>query len=347
MEEILDPALPIIDPHHHLWFVPPAHLGAMALSGDACAAALGRIYQLYPRYLFDELLDDLNSGHNIRATVYIEVHSMFRADGPEHLRSVGEIEFANGMAAIGASGTFGETKTCAGIIGAVDFSMGDAAREVLDAHIAAGNGRYRGARSPGIAYHASLAGLNRVLGSRPGILAEPRFREGFRHLARLGLHYEAWALEPQLGDILDLARDFPDTQFVLNHMGGLIGFGALDHRERFPIWRKSIAALAELPNVAVKLGGIGNPLCNFPGANAARPYNSAQLADEWRPYIEHCIAAFGTDRCLFESNFPVDRVTAPYATVWNAFKRITAGASAGEKDALYFANAKRIYRLDV
>lgn len=347
MEEIIEPTLPIIDPHHHLWFVPPADLDGLGLSGDDCAAALGRIYQLYPRYLFDEFLEDLNSGHNIRASVYIEVHSMFRTEGPDHLRSVGEIEFANGMAAMGASGVFGETKVCAGIVGSVDFSRGDAAREVLEAHVAAGNGRYRGARSPGIAHHPSLDGLNRVLGSRPRILAEPAFREGFRHLGQLGLHYEAWALEPQLGDILDLAQAFPDTQFVLNHMGGLIGFGGLDHGERFPIWRRSITALAALPNVAVKLGGIGNPLCNFPAASARSPSTSAELADEWRPYIEHSIEAFGTGRCLFESNFPVDRVTAPYATVWNAFKRITAGASPAEKEALYFANAKHLYRLDV
>lgn len=347
MEEIIEPSLPIIDPHHHLWYVPPAQLDAMELSGDPCLDALGSIYQRYPRYLFGEFLEDLNSGHDIRATVYIEVHSMFRATGPEHLRSVGEVEFANGMAAMGASGVFGQTKVCAGIVGAVDFSMGEAAGEVLDAHITAGNGRYRGVRSPGIANDPSLPGFNKMLGSRPGILAEPAFRAGFAQLASRGLHYEAWAFEPQLGEVFDLAKAFPDTQFVLDHMGGLIGFGSLRHEERFPIWRRSIAQLAELANIAVKLGGIGNPLCNFPAASALQPCSSSELAAEWRPYMETCIEAFGVDRCLFESNFPVDRMTAPYAVIWNAFKRITSGASADEKAALYSGNAERLYRLDL
>lgn len=344
-EQILEPDLPIIDAHHHLWYVPREQFAAMGLFGKDCASALGRIYDMFPRYLFDDFLADLNSGHNICATVYIEVHSMFRTDGPDHLRSVGEIEFANGMAAMGASGTFGETRTCAGIIGAIDFTMGDAVREVLDAHIAAGNGRYKGGRSPGVSYDPALPELNAILYSRPDVLAEPKFREGFRHLGELGLHYEAWVLEPQLADVADLAKAFPEIQIVLNHMGGLIGFGPYRHDERFPIWKRSIAELAELPNVAVKLGGVGNPLCAMPASTASPQRGSRELADEWRPYVETCIEAFGTERALFESNFPVDGVTAPYATVWNAFKRITDGASAAEKDELYFANANRIYRL--
>jgi predicted TIM-barrel fold metal-dependent hydrolase len=272
---------------------------------------------------------------------------MYRAGGPAHLRSVGEIEFANGMAAMADSGAFGDVKICTGIIGGIDLRIGDAAAEILAAQMQA-SGRYRGIRAGHTGYDERLPNLVRLFASKAGTLRDAQFRQGFRHLERLGLVYEAFQFEPQIPDVLDLARAFPKTQIVLNHCGMPLGVGwfAGRHEERFPVWKKAIREIAACPNVAVKLGGLGNPMCGFPSSqqgNAA----SEQLAKEWRPYIETCIEAFGVDRCMFESNFPVDSISAGYRAVWNAFKRIVSAASAGEKAALFHDTAKRVYRLDL
>lgn len=348
-EPIIDPSRPIIDPHHHLWFVPTDALNSMDLKGGKSVAALGRIYQKQPKYLLEDLLVDLGSGHNVQATVFIQVHAMYRRSGPEAMRSVGEVEFANGMAAMAASGAFGEALICAGIVGGVDLLMGNSVLDVLTAHIAAGGGRYRGIRSLGVAYDEALPDLNSALHSRPGVHGDPRFREGFRHLTTLGLSYDAFLLEPQLPELLDLARSFPGTQIVVNHVGTPIGFGPYEHRhkERFPFWSKAIRDLAGCENVVVKLGGLGNPLCGLPSSTASSPPTSAELAKEWGPYIEQCIESFGASRCMFESNSPVDTVTAPYPVIWNAFKRIVSGASEDEKASLFFETAARVYRIDV
>ncbi|MCB2077398.1 MAG: amidohydrolase family protein [Novosphingobium sp.] len=347
-EAILEPELPIVDAHHHLWFQSQSTLDALDREDDELGP-LSQNYSLHPRYLFDELMADATSGHNVVATVYVEVHSMYRRSGPDRLRSVGEVEFANGMAAMADSGTFGEPKLCAGIVGGADLRQGAAVRELLEAHIAAGGGRYRGIRAAGIACDARLPKLSAAIGSRPGTMSDPTFREGFAQLGPLGLSCDIFLFEPQIAELKDLARAFPDTQIILNHVGmptGLGGFkGTLG--ERFPIWRDAIRAVAEHPNIAVKLGGLGNAMCGFPEAGRPEATGSTELAEAWRPYIETCIEAFGPDRSMFESNFPVDGVTARYLVVWNTFKRITAGASADEKAALYAGTAKRIYRLDL
>jgi L-fuconolactonase len=348
VESIIDPAQPIVDSHHHLWCATSATAPNLTdySSGD-CIAALARIYQKQPRYLFDDLLSDIGSGHNVRATVFVQAHSMYRRTGPEAMRSVGEVEFANGMAAMSASGVFGESLVCAGIIGGVDLRMGSAVVEVLRAHIAAGGGRYRGIRSLGVAYDKALPDLNGALGSSPGVHADPAFRDGFRQLEPLGLSYDAFLLEPQLPELLDLARSFPATQIVLNHVGMPTKLGPYSdpRNERFECWRNGVSDLAGCDNVVVKLGGLGNPMCGLPSSSAASPPNSLQLATEWRPYIEHCIEAFGVSRCMFESNAPVDKATAPYPIIWNALKRIASGASNDEKNSLFFDTASRVYRL--
>jgi predicted TIM-barrel fold metal-dependent hydrolase len=343
-EPAIDPALPIIDPHHHLWFAPGAPGPAMAPAQGSSVAALARISQAYPKYLWDDLVEDF-AGHDVRATVYVEAHAMYRQTGPEHLRSAGEVEFARGVAAMGASGAFGESRLCAAIIGAVDLSLGDRVCEVLEAHIAAGGGRYRGVRTPGVAYDSALDDLNQAMAGRPHVLLDTRFREGFRRLGELGLVYEVWALEPQLPDLIDLARAFPGTPIVLNHAGSPIGFGAHSNRlgARFPIWRRSICELAACPNVVVKLGGLGNPISGLRTTALGRPATSEELAADWRPYVETCIEVFGPRRCMFESNAPVDCVTAPYGVLWNAFKRLTAGASQDERAALFHATAANVY----
>lgn len=342
-ETILDPALPIIDPHHHLWdrtavldALPPAKHD------------FERLLRLSPRYLLDELRADMNRGHNIIATVYMECGAMYRSSGPAEMRPVGETEFVNGFAAICASGVYGPARACAGIVGHVDLTLGDRAADVLEAHLAAGGGRFRGIR-----HSASADADPNVLGPlahrAPGLYASSEFRKGFKHLASRGLSFDAWLLEPQLGEVLDLAKAFPDTAMVLDHVGTPLGIASYAGRreERFGVWKDSIQALAKCENLSVKLGGLAMPFPGFPTFMAQPPASSQTLAQEWRPYVETCIEAFGVERCMFESNFPVDLGTCTYDVLWNAFKHLAKGYSADEKTALFSGSAKRIYRLDL
>ncbi|ODT88423.1 amidohydrolase family protein [Phenylobacterium sp. SCN 70-31] len=341
-EAILEPELPIIDPHHHLWN--QRTYATPTVAKHAFMTAIERT----PRYLLDELLADTGGGHNVIATVFLECGAFYKADGPEAFRPVGETEFVNGVAAMSASGMYGDVRACAGIVGKADLLLGDGAKAVLEAHIRAGGGRFRGIRNSASwdADKDVLGPLNRV---EQGLYLDSTFREGFRHLGPMDLSFDAWLLEPQLPDLVDLARAFPGTTIVLDHVGTPLGRGVYEGRlsERFPIWRDSIRELAKSENVSVKLGGLAMAFCNFPSFLAEPRAPSQQLADEWRPYIETCIEAFGADRCMFESNFPVDIGACDYPTLWNAFKRLAAGASAEEKAALFAGTARRVYRLDV
>ena len=322
-EAPLEPALPIVDPHHHLIDRPE--------SGT---------------YLMPDLLADIGSGHNIVATVYLEWLSMYRAEGPEEMRPVGEIEFANGVAAMCASGGYGTPRLCAGIVGHADLMLGARVAKVLEAMIAAGGGRFRGIR-----YIASSDPDQAQWGAtfmRPqGLLRDTRVREGFAQLAPLGLSFDAWVFHPQLGDVIDLARAFPQTQIVLNHVGGAIGLGRYKGKrdEVFADWSARIAELAACPNVHVKLGGLGMKMFGFDFHEGALPPSSEQLATAWRPYVETCISAFGPRRAMFESNFPVDKGSYAYGVFWNACKRLAQGASAAEKADLFHDTASRFYRL--
>ena len=347
-EPIIEPDLPIIDPHHHLWFRPQPFLDLLEQQPQAMVRMLLPTFRRHSRYLFDEFLADLQTGHNVRATVYVEVHAMYRSRGPEELQSLGEVEFANGMAAMAASGLFGDIAMCAGIVGSVDLRLGDAARDILEAHMQAAGDRYKGIRAPGVVYDEDPEILG-AFGGVPHLMLDRRFRAGFRHLESLGLSYEAWQLEYQLPELIDLARAFPATLLIVNHTGGLMGVGRYGGRrdERFAQWRDNIRALSQCSNVVMKLGGLGMPTCGLPTSCLPVPPSSAQLAEDWRPYFETCIEAFGANRCMFESNYPVDAATASYPVIWNAFKRIASGASALEKGALFSETARRVYKLDV
>jgi L-fuconolactonase len=344
-EQIFEPELPIVDPHHHLWDRPRGILRNLPPSDHGFMDIINEI----PRYLLDELLADLNSGHNIRATVYMECGAMYRADGPEPLRCVGETEFVNGIAAMTASGLYGEVRACAGIVGHVDLRLGEAAEDVLRSHIAAGHGRFRGIRQS-----ASYDEDPNVLGPLhgrvpPGLYADVKFRDGFAVLRKLGLSFDAWLLEPQLPELIELARAFSDTIIVLDHVGTPLGIGRYRGKleERFGAWRDNIRTLAKCENVSVKLGGLPMPFAGW-RAHMSEPLpSSEQLAQQWKPYIETCIEAFGPTRCMFESNFPVDRFGADYASLWNAFKRLAANYSPDEKTALFSGTAKRLYRIEV
>ena len=321
MEDILEPDLPICDPHHHLWDHP------------------GR------RYLLDELLADTGSGHDVRATVFVECLSMYRAQGPASLRPVGETEFVNGIAAMSASGRYGPTRVAAGIVSFADLTLGEAVGPVLDAHLAA-SPRFRGIRHAA-GWDASEAVRNSHTNPPRGLLADSRFRRGFAELARRGLTFDAWCYHPQLPEVADLAKAFPDTTIVLDHFGGPLGIGPYQGRraEVFAWWRDAIRGLADCPNVVAKLGGLVMPLNGFGFHKRAQPPTSVELAEATREWYRHAIDCFGVGRCMFESNFPVDKVSASYRVLWNSFKRLAASFSAGDKSALFHDTAVRVYGL--
>ena len=262
-ETILEPELPIVDPHHHLWDRPGW------------------------RYLLDELLADTGSGHTVAATVYVQARAMYRASGPEEMRPVGETEFINGVAAMSASGIYGKTRHCAGIVGHADLTLGGRVEPVLAAHIRAGGDRFRGIRHI-TAWDADASVRNPAYSPPPGLLGDKSFREGFAVLGRLGLSFDAWLYHPQIAELADLARAFPATRIVLNHVGGPIGIGAYagKHKEVFPVWAASIKALAACPNVCVKLGGLGMRMGGFGFHEQPEPPSSETLAATWRPYVE-------------------------------------------------------------
>jgi predicted TIM-barrel fold metal-dependent hydrolase len=321
-EEVLDPARVIVDPHHHLW----------DRGGQ--------------RYLLDEITTDIASGHNVVATVYVEARSMYRARGPESFRPVGEVEFANGAAAMSASGGYGPAAVCAGIVGHVSLLSGEGARPVLEAEISAGQGRFRGIRHS-VAWDSD-PNVAHMYATRPkGLLLDSTFRKGFACLAPLGLSFDAWLFHPQIGELRDIARAFPDTQIVLDHCGGPAGTGQYANRreEIFATWKASIHEIAKCPNVAVKLGGLAMCLLGYDFHERAIPPSSEELATAWRPYIETCIEAFGPERAMFESNFPPDKGQCSYQVIFNAFKRISASLSETEKDALFSKTAMKVYRL--
>ncbi len=320
-EPILEPELPIVDPHHHLWDH-PKH-----------------------RYLIDELLADTGSGHRIVATVFVECLSMYRADGAPELRPVGETEFVNGVAAMSASGRYGDTRVAAGIVSFADLTLGDGAGRVLDAHVAASS-RFRGIRHAA-GWEASDQVRNSHTNPPPGLFLDGAFRRGFAELGRRGLTFDAWLYHPQLGELADLARAFPGTTVVLDHFGGPLGIGPYAGRraEVMTEWKRAIRAVAECRNVVAKLGGLVMPLNGFGFHKRDTKPSSTELADATRDYYLYAIECFGPDRCMFESNFPVDKQSASYRAIWNSFKRIAAGFSAAEKAAMFHDTAARVYRL--
>ncbi len=326
-EPTLEPDLPICDPHHHLW---DFRRGGVA-----------------PRYLLHDFLEDLASGHNIVSTVFVECGTMFRAGGPEALRPVGETEFAAGIAAMSESGQYGPTRVAAGIVGTAYLSsLGDRVADVLDRQTAAAGGRFRGIRE-GAAWHESPEVPDHRTHPAPDMYLDARFRDGFRHLAPRGLSFEGWCYHPQIPALTDLARAFPDTTIVLDHFGGPLGIGPYRGRadEVFAEWRRSIAPLAECPNVCAKLGGIAMEVNGFGWHEREAPPASEALMEATRRYYEHTIEVFGVERCMFESNFPVEKASCGYNVLWNSFKRLTAGCSADERALLFHDTAARVYRL--
>ena len=313
-----EPALPIIDPHHHLWDY------------------AGNDYQL------DEFLQDANTGHNIVASVFVECRAFYRHDGPVAMQPVGETEAVEKIANRSAGG---RTAVAAKIVGHADLTLGAAVAPVLEAHMAASPGRFRGIRhicswdeSPAMQIPAPRAPR--------GLMLDASFRYGFACLEHHDLSFDAWQLHPQLPELVSLARAFPGMQIVANHIGGPLGSGPYAGRrdEIFAQWKHSMAELAACGNVVVKLGGLGMPRAGFGWEARRTPPTSAELAEGTAPYYLTCIELFGPERCMFESNFPVDKQSYSYCVVWNSFKRMTRDFSAPERAALFHDTAARVYK---
>lgn len=316
-EEALDPGLQIVDAHHHFYDRPGW------------------------RYLLDEYAADTRSGHAVRASVYMQALTRYRADGPEALKPVGETEY------VAQATEGGALQVAAGIVGHADLRLGAAVREVLEAHIEAGRGRFRGVRHL-TTWDADASLANPLTAAPQGLLLDRGFRAGLAQLGAFDLSFDAWLFFPQLSELIDTAKALPDTTFIVDHCGGVVRIGAYaqHHDEVFERWSASMRELARLPNVNVKLGGLGMRINGFDFDRGELPPSSQQLAAAWQPWIETCIEAFGAGRCMFESNFPVDKGSYSFATGWNAFKRLTAGCSPAERQLLFEGTARRVYRLD-
>jgi L-fuconolactonase len=324
-EPTLEPELPICDPHHHLWEFRPEPVP-------------------YQRYLLPDLAEDLQSGHHVRSTVFIEVKTRYRTHGPEEMRPVGEVEFVEGLATESARGTYGRAQVAAAIIGYADLKRGEQVAPVLEAMQTASPARFRGVRHS-VGWDPSPELVNRDI---QGVLSSDQYRAGGRVLARMGLCLENSLYHPQLAELAAFARAVPDLTIIVNHIGGLVRIGSYANRDNdvLPAWRRGIAAVAACPNVFIKLGGVGQHRFGFDWHARAQPIGSEELAAALAPLMQYCIEQFGPDRCMFESNFPVDKVSYSYNVVYNAFKRLSKGYSAAERAAVFHDTAARVYRID-
>ena len=325
-ETTLEPEIPICDPHHHFWDLRPQSIP-------------------YQRYLLHELIADINSGHNVRSTVFVEARSMYRVDGPVELRPVGEVEFVQGLAAASASGIYGPSLAAAAIVGHADLTLGEGVAPVLEALRAASPNRFKGIRH-NVTWSPDPALENR---ESEGILANSQFRSGARVLARTGLSLDTMLSFPQLPELAEFAKAVPELQIILNHIGGgnRVGIYANRDEEVATVWKQGIALVAACPNVTVKLGGMGMPRWGFGWHRRDVPIGSEELAQSMLPWMNYCIEQFGPDRCMFESNFPPDKVSHSYNILYNAFKRLCKDYSASERAAMFHDTATAVYRIEV
>lgn len=322
-EPILMPDLPIVDCHFHLFIRPTI------------------------KYMFEECLDDVTAGHRIIGSVYVETQAFARNDGPEIERTLGEIEFANGIGALSASGFYGRCRVAAGIVGHARLSSGDAIAPVLDLALARAPDRLRGVRE--ILIDHAREDAFRGAPHRParGLMASTAFRDGFRHLSLRGLSFDAAIFDPQLGELAELAKAFPDTQIILNHMGTAmaIDLDAQGRMEVFRAWRSALREIAKLPNLSCKISGLGMPVWGLGLDTREDSISYHELAEAWGPYVDTALECFGPDRCMMASNYPPDSRSAGFVPLWNALKYCVKSCSADELGMLFNGTAKRLYRL--
>jgi L-fuconolactonase len=318
IEEALEPDLPICDAHHHLWERAPN------------------------RYFLSDLVADLRSGHHIAATVAVECGYGYRTSGANELKPLGETEFLEGVALQAGSDPAITTRIASAIVGFADLSLGDGVAAVLEAHLSMSD-RFRGIR-----YSTTWDGSGALRSETPsGMLLDRRFRQGFGWLKKFNLSFDAWLYHPQLPELADLARAFPEVVMILNHIGAPLGVGpyAGKRDEVYQVWRRHMANLAQYPNIFIKLGGMGSVRSGYDWHERQIKPSSQELADSLKPYFETCIKEFGPERCLFESNFPVEKASNSYRVLWNAYKRITNDYSPAERAALFYGTAARVYRI--
>ena len=320
-EDILEPDLAIVDPHHHLW-------------------------DLHGGYLLDDLIADTSSGHRIVATVFSQCGWSYREDGPVAMRPVGETERVAAIA-IEAERRGLPTRVCAGIVGHADMELGEAVAPVLQAHVEAGAGRFRGIRH----ITARDEGISASMMGRPpaDLLQRKAFLQGLKTLQAAGLSFDAWLYFKQIPQLVDIARAVPDLPIVLNHLGAPLGVGPYTGKrdDVFKAWSGAMKNLSACPNVHMKLGGLAMVIMGFDFHKLATPPSSQTIAQAWSPYLQTAIELFGAKRCMFESNFPVDKSMTSYPVLWNAFKRVAAGASASDKAWLFRETANSFYRLGI
>ena len=323
-EETLEPEIPICDPHHHFWVARPEPVH-------------------YQQYLLPELSSDVGSGHNVKSTVFIEVRCEYRTDGPDEMKPVGEVEYIQTIADAAAAGSQGPTKAAAAIIGQADLKLGDGVRPVLEAMQAASPNRFRGVRHS-VGYDESPELANRDI---RGALGTDGYRAGAKVLASMGFVLENSLYYHQLSELADFARAVPELPIVLNHIGGLVRVGPYANRDEevMPEWRKGVEEVSKCPNIIMKLGGVGQLRYGYYWHDRETAIGSEELAQELGPLMEHCIQQFGPDRCMFESNFPVDKISYSYNVIYNAFKRLSKGYSPTERAAMFHDTAARVYNI--
>jgi len=318
-EEVIEPDLPIIDPHHHLWDLRNSSVQPNASFQQKV-------------YFCEDIMNDINAcGHNIVQTVFAQCGAFYRADGPEEMKCVGETEFVHGIAAMSQSGIYGQSRLCTGIFGSADLRLGSDVERVLKAHMAA-SPYFRGIRSP-----------------FPGDLNDD-FMAGYAKLSELNLSYDNYSPNIQrLPTLAKLGAAFPDVTIIVNHLGGKVDPDAGE--AEFQEWCNAIDAIAACPNAVMKVGGaqqrVGRWEPPFHINQRASPMGSEEMCELLYRYYIYAIESFGPDRCMFESNFPVDKESISYRSLWNGFKRIAAraGLSDAEKTAMFSGTAARVYRL--
>ena len=324
-ENTVEPDLKICDAHHHFWD--------------------GRTeFGAYSRYILDEFNQDIYGGHNICSTVFVEASAMYRSEGPENMRSVGEVEFVQGIAAASASGLYGDCKAAAAIVGRADLTLGESVKPVLEALNAASINRFRGIRHA-VNWDPDDEISNATPATVQGQLLDPKFRAGAAVLSEMGMSFDVWLYFTQLLELADFARSLPDLTIVLNHIGGPVTIGRYLNKqdEVMSTWKNGITALAECNNVVVKLGGMARL---FKWESRQEPISSAEFARESSPFVNFCIEQFKPDRCMFESNFPVDKQSVSYNVLWNGFKKLCKGYSSDERSDMLHDTASRVYRID-
>ena len=316
-ENVLEPDLPIIDPHHHLW----------DMRGE-------RAPWEQKVYLCEEMSEEIRTaGHNVVQTVFAQCGAFYRADGPEEMRCVGETEFVHGIAAMSRSGKYGSGRLCTGIFGTADLRLGAAAEPVLEAHLAA-SPNFRGIRSP---FPSDL---------------NAQFQEGYALLGKHNLSFDNYSPDyERLPALARLANAHPEVPVIVNHLGGKIDPDA--GPAAIAQWQACIDSIAGCPNAVMKCGGAQQRV----GLDWEPPFHmhqrqdgplgSEELCELLYPFYRYVIEAFGPERCMFESNFPVDKECVSYRTLWNLMKRIArrTGLSDNEKASIFSGTAARVYRL--